>query len=61
MIKEKKLNVIYNSQVISISETNIILTLHDKEISLLNEYVFIFAGGEVPFNLLKQNGIKFGG
>jgi len=61
MIGEKKLNVLFNSQVKSISETNVILKLSDKEITLLNDYIFIFAGGEVPYNLLKQNGIRFGG
>ena len=61
MIDEKKLNVLFNSQVKTISEREVVITLADKELNLPNEYVFIFAGGEVPFDLLKQNGIKFGG
>jgi hypothetical protein len=28
---------------------------------LENDYVFVFAGGEPPFELLKQAGVRFGG
>ena len=28
---------------------------------LPNDYVFVFAGGEPPFDLLRQMGIRFGG
>lgn len=60
MIAEKKLNVIYNSQVKLISEKEVVVLHDDKEVNLANDFVFIFAGGEAPFNLLKQNGIQFG-
>jgi hypothetical protein len=28
---------------------------------LPNDFVFVFAGGEPPFELLKKAGVKFGG
>ena len=31
----------------------------DKAMALPNDYVFIFAGGEMPFEFLKKTGIKF--
>lgn len=61
MIYEKKLSVLFNSQVKTIFGKEVVLTCEGKEITLPNDYVFIFAGGEVPFDLLKRNGIKFGG
>lgn len=61
MMAEKKLKVILNSQVKSISEKEVLISCDGKEMNLPNDYVFIFAGGEVPFDLLKNNGIKFGG
>ncbi|MBT6937996.1 MAG: hypothetical protein HN982_10490 [Candidatus Marinimicrobia bacterium] len=38
------------------------VTLNSKEssIKLDNEFVFIFAGGELPFPLLNSIGIEFG-
>ena len=31
------------------------------EITLPNDYVFVFAGGEPPFAFLRQIGVRFGG
>ncbi len=61
MIKEKKLKVIFQSTVKEIGESDIILNYPEKEVKIKNDYVFIFAGGEPPFGLLKKMGIKFGG
>ena len=36
------------------------LNLEDSSITLDNEFVFIFAGGELPFPLLNSIGIEFG-
>jgi putative YpdA family bacillithiol system oxidoreductase len=60
MIKEKKLHVIFQSAVKEIGESDIILNYPEKEVKIKNDYVFIFAGGEPPFGLLKKMGIKFG-
>lgn len=37
------------------------LVINGKEQEIPNEYVFIFAGGEPPFKLLRDIGIDFGG
>ena len=61
MIKGKMLKVIFNSNVKEIGESDVALVHQDEELKLKNDYVFIFAGGEPPFGLLKKMGIKFGG
>lgn len=54
-------NVIYNSTVKEILEKSVILRTEEGEKEIANDYVFIFAGGEPPFKLLRQIGIAFGG
>lgn len=60
MISKKTINVIFNSRVKQINEKDIILHHEEKELKLENDFVFIFAGGEPPFGLLKKIGIQFG-
>lgn len=63
-ISEKKLNLLLNSNLTSIEENKVHLKLEDDEISLANDFVYIFAGGELPTDFLKSAGIvitrKFG-
>lgn len=54
----KKINVIFNSNVKEILETSVTLTTPDGELQLPNDFVFIFAGGELPFEFLKKIGIS---
>lgn len=61
MLAAGKLQVEFNSNVVDIKESSVILRSDDKgELELKNDFVFIFAGGEPPFALLKQIGIRFG-
>ncbi|KAA3613155.1 MAG: FAD-binding protein [Calditrichaeota bacterium] len=60
MIKEKTLNVMFSSGVKEIGKTDVVINYQDKEQRIKNDYVFIFAGGEPPFGLLKKMGIQFG-
>ncbi len=60
MLEDKKLEVIYNSNVKEIRKKSVILMTENGEIEIPNDYVFIFAGGEPPFKLLKSIGIQFG-
>jgi thioredoxin reductase (NADPH) len=60
-INEGKINLILNSSVLNITEENVTIESPDGEKKMPNNYVFIFAGGEPPFKLLKQIGIQFGG
>jgi thioredoxin reductase (NADPH) len=56
--ERKKINVIFNSQVKEIFDTSVTLTTPDGELQLPNDYIFIFAGGELPFEFLKKIGIS---
>lgn len=56
-----KINVKFNSQLSSIREKTVVIKEDGKEYELANSYVFIFAGGEPPFKLMNQIGVKFGG
>jgi thioredoxin reductase (NADPH) len=48
----------FNSEVKRIEEREIYLEQAGKEIVLPNEYVFVFAGGELPTEFLKKIGIE---
>ncbi|APF18981.1 NAD(P)-binding domain-containing protein [Caldithrix abyssi] len=60
LIEENKVFVIYKSTVKEIKEKSVILNTERGEVEIENDYVFIFAGGEPPFALLKKIGIQFG-
>lgn len=53
----KKVNVVFNSEVKEIRENSVVLTTRNGDMEIPNEFVFIFAGGEMPFELLKKIGI----
>ena len=64
-VKGKKLDLILNSNVTSIQENAVQLWVNEtEEQTLLNDLVYIFAGGELPTEFLKNAGIvitrKFG-
>lgn len=55
----KSLNVMLGSQVKQIGEKEVRIETAEGVTSIPNDYVFIFAGGEMPFEFLKKAGIKF--
>jgi thioredoxin reductase/NAD-dependent dihydropyrimidine dehydrogenase PreA subunit len=59
-IEDKQVMVIFNSNVISINEGNVLLKMDEdgeaKEIE--NDLVYIFAGGELPTAFLQKAGIE---
>lgn len=57
-IKRKKINVIFNSEVTAIDEKEVRLAGEGVPPALPNDYVFIFAGGELPNEFLKKIGIQ---
>lgn len=57
--KRKALNVILSSNVKEILEREVRIETAEGVRAVPNDYVFIFAGGEMPFELLKKAGIKF--
>lgn len=60
VIKDGKLKVLFNSNVKEITESNVILDTPDGQLTVPNDFVFIFAGGELPFPLLSAIGIDYG-
>jgi thioredoxin reductase (NADPH) len=62
LIKERKVHPIFNSNVLEIRDTMVLLKIGEKETrELANDFVFIFAGGEPPFKMLQEIGVTFGG
>jgi thioredoxin reductase (NADPH) len=57
-----KLEALFGSQVLEIGERHVELRLADGSLKKMdNDFVFIFAGGIPPFELLRKVGAKFGG
>ena len=56
-----KMQTLFNSQPIAIEEGLVRIRVGDEERALPNDYVFVFAGGVPPFELLKACGIRMGG
>ncbi|MFA6318692.1 MAG: NAD(P)-binding domain-containing protein [Elusimicrobiota bacterium] len=60
-----RIKVVLSSSVESIEHGAVVLRLEPggppERVRLDNDWVFVFAGGELPFALLKGMGIKFGG
>lgn len=58
-IAEKKIEVIFNSNIATIEEDTITLSLPDhQKKSIPNDLVYIFAGGELPTQFLQKTGIE---
>ena len=59
-IDNKKITVIFHSQVIEIFDGEVILSVKDADsnLKIQNDFVYIFAGGELPTAFLEKVGIK---
>lgn len=55
------IHTIFNSQPVEITPAHVRLQTADGVLELENDYVFVFAGGVPPFELLKKSGIRMGG
>ena len=58
-MKSGGIRAVMNSEVEEISEHEVRLKTPDTVLTLKNDYVFIFAGGELPFEFLRSIGIEF--
>ncbi len=59
LIQEEKIRVILNSQVLEIRNDVVLIKEAPEHLhTISNEYVFIFAGGEFPIELLKRAGVR---
>jgi thioredoxin reductase (NADPH) len=55
----KKISVLFNSQVQEIKSDSVLLKEEPDHIHTLgNDFVFVFAGGELPIELLKRAGVR---
>lgn len=57
-IENKSINVVFNSNVKAILDKSVILEVDGVEKVLENDFVYIFAGGELPTSFLEKTGIK---
>ena len=61
LLANRRIEGAFSSEVTAIRPTSVTLKTAAGERELANDYVFVFAGGEPPFELLKQIGVRFGG
>jgi thioredoxin reductase (NADPH) len=59
--KATKIRTLFNSQPLEITPTHVRLQTADGVLDLPNDYVFVFAGGVPPFELLRRAGVRMGG
>lgn len=57
-IQEGSVTVIFNSNVVSINDDNVLLKIDEETIKIENDLVYIFAGGELPTAFLQKAGIE---
>ena len=60
LVESGQVKAIMDSNVTAIEDDVVHLDVKGQKGKLSNDYVFIFAGGEPPFKLLKNIGVKFG-
>lgn len=56
-----RITTLFNSQPVGITPTHVRMKTAEGVVELENDYVFVFAGGVPPFELLKKAGVKMGG
>jgi putative YpdA family bacillithiol system oxidoreductase len=61
LVSRGKVNILFNSEVTRITQRSVFLLVEQKHIEIPNDFVFVFIGGEPPFEMLKQMGVAFGG
>jgi thioredoxin reductase/NAD-dependent dihydropyrimidine dehydrogenase PreA subunit len=57
-VESGQLNIIFNSDLVSISEKSILLKIGEESKELPNDLVYIFAGGELPSGFLQKAGVE---
>lgn len=57
-IADNALKVLYNSDLVSISEKTVMIKVKEEVTNLENDLIYIFAGGELPTQFLKNAGIE---
>ncbi len=57
-IADKKLRIAFSSNVVEIKDKEVVIETEGKNATLPNDYVYVFAGGEMPNEFLKSIGIR---
>jgi thioredoxin reductase len=61
LLASRRIEGAFGTEVESIAPSSVRLKTAGGARELPNDYVFVFAGGEPPFDLLRGVGIRFGG
>jgi thioredoxin reductase/ferredoxin len=61
LLASGRVQPVFGSQVLEIAPGRVRLKVGSEVREMPNDYVFVFAGGEPPFEFLKQCGVRFGG
>jgi thioredoxin reductase len=61
LMRAGQVEALFSSEVLEIAEGSVRLRVDGRERVLPNDYVFVFAGGEPPFEFLRNVGVRFGG
>lgn len=59
-VKNGWVKVLFESNLESIHADHVLLNHEGKQLSLKNDFAFIFAGGVAPFKLMESIGVQFG-
>lgn len=59
-IRRKKIEVLFESNVVEIKPSSVLLSTRGASREIPNDYVWVFAGGTPPFDFLKKIGVRFG-
>jgi thioredoxin reductase (NADPH) len=61
LVAQGRIKPIFGSRVVEVLPDRVRLEVASVVHELPNDYVFVFAGGEPPFDFLKHCGVRFGG
>jgi thioredoxin reductase/NAD-dependent dihydropyrimidine dehydrogenase PreA subunit len=61
LLASGRVKPLFGSQVAEVTPERVRLKVGSEVQELENDYVFVFAGGEPPFEFLKKCGVRFGG
>jgi thioredoxin reductase len=59
-IRSGRVNVLFNSIPVEINRDSVILEVAGQVQDVPNDFVWIFAGGDPPYDFLRRIGIQFG-
>ena len=60
LLRAGRIRPLFGSQVTEIRPGSVVLKVGSEVRELRNDWVFVFAGGEPPFDFLRQAGVRFG-